>query len=523
MTLHLPPGAPRGTSVRLDDVDLGAAGVDIPLPTEVGHHEIVVQSPGHEPARTEVDLVEGQSYEILCTSATSRPRRRPRPCSRPRRPPRPAASGPMRVASYATMGLGVVGARRGHLLRGQGDRRQEPAGLHGQRLHRRRRHGPQRRDHRRQRLDGAVHRRRCGRRGRRCSGGCLAPRRRRPPHGTGLPPPVRARSGWPRASPSGEGEARAGPHSTSPSRRASSRSLSLTTWKRLRRRAASRASPSSSSGASPSERTLASSFHERSRSTRKHEQRPVLLLERVAELLQARPPGGPQEGGGLGPHLLHDLLEEGARAIHLAAAPAGLVTEARPRRVSRDRVRPGSRRGLPRAPRQPRPHRLGHQGEHLLGLGVAALERSEEPEDLRPVGADQRRGGAGVIALLAALFQVQLDAGARLGIHKSNSTLGRASMQRCASELGVPFRAHGYGPAAELPASPRGFPAPCHPPVAPTGRTTGGTPSRRQRSPCTARRRSAASHRRGTAGVDDEVARGQAGRWTCREPQHRVW
>jgi hypothetical protein len=112
LTLLLPGDAPAGTTIRVDDVELGAASVGLAIPMEVGAHILVVLAPGFEPARHEVDLEEAQNQQVALTVGPPVPVAPPAPVEV--QPPAPDAGPPrdrrvMRAASYAVAGVGLVG------------------------------------------------------------------------------------------------------------------------------------------------------------------------------------------------------------------------------------------------------------------------------------------------------------------------------------------------------------------------------------------------------------------------------
>jgi hypothetical protein len=130
MTLLLPGDAPAGTTIRVDDVELGTASVGLAIPMEVGAHVLVVVAPGFEPARQEVDLGEAQNQQVTLSLGRPVPAAAPVPirvqapapetASLPTRPTSDA--GPprdhrvMRAASYAVAGAGLVGIGVGSYL-----------------------------------------------------------------------------------------------------------------------------------------------------------------------------------------------------------------------------------------------------------------------------------------------------------------------------------------------------------------------------------------------------------------------
>jgi hypothetical protein len=136
MTLRLPADAPPGTTVRVDETDLGTASVGLALPAEVGPHVVLVLAPGLEPSRAEVVLAEGESREV--TLEIGRPLPPPAPAAVPA-PASPAPDSgtrthvPLRIASYAVMGLALVGAGVGSYFGVKAIDGKEPPGCTGNR------------------------------------------------------------------------------------------------------------------------------------------------------------------------------------------------------------------------------------------------------------------------------------------------------------------------------------------------------------------------------------------------------
>jgi len=127
LIVHLLAGAPRDTSVRRDDVDLGASNFDSPMPVDPGRHGIVATARNHNPRTFSVDLKEGEQKTVEVgpgaetEASSSGP---PIPTMSPTAPAPGAADGqppPASVESRATSqsalqpiglvtaGLGVVG------------------------------------------------------------------------------------------------------------------------------------------------------------------------------------------------------------------------------------------------------------------------------------------------------------------------------------------------------------------------------------------------------------------------------
>ncbi|MFO0572351.1 MAG: hypothetical protein U0263_42415 [Polyangiaceae bacterium] len=65
LTVSLAPGAPAGTRVLRDGIELGAAALDTALPVDPGKHSIVVQAPGRAPSETSVESSEGRAERVV--------------------------------------------------------------------------------------------------------------------------------------------------------------------------------------------------------------------------------------------------------------------------------------------------------------------------------------------------------------------------------------------------------------------------------------------------------------------------
>jgi hypothetical protein len=106
MTLRLPAGVPARTTVRVDDVDLGAASVGFPLPAEIGRHTLRVDAPEHAPVETVIELAEGEQRDVDLTVGPPTPT--PALALAPAR-----GTSPLRIASYVALGLGAAAAGTG--------------------------------------------------------------------------------------------------------------------------------------------------------------------------------------------------------------------------------------------------------------------------------------------------------------------------------------------------------------------------------------------------------------------------
>lgn len=65
LRIRLGDGAPSGTRVERDGVELGGASLDTPLPVDPGAHRVVVRAPGHADAEFRVTLSSGESRELV--------------------------------------------------------------------------------------------------------------------------------------------------------------------------------------------------------------------------------------------------------------------------------------------------------------------------------------------------------------------------------------------------------------------------------------------------------------------------
>jgi hypothetical protein len=61
LSLKLAPGAPEGTRVLRDGVELKSASLESALPVDPGKHVISVQAPGHAPSESTITIAEGEN------------------------------------------------------------------------------------------------------------------------------------------------------------------------------------------------------------------------------------------------------------------------------------------------------------------------------------------------------------------------------------------------------------------------------------------------------------------------------
>ncbi|MES1175202.1 MAG: carboxypeptidase-like regulatory domain-containing protein [Myxococcales bacterium] len=65
LTLQLAPGAPKDSTVRDGQVELGSAAFGIALPLEPGAHELIVSAPGYEARSFPITLSVGQAQTLV--------------------------------------------------------------------------------------------------------------------------------------------------------------------------------------------------------------------------------------------------------------------------------------------------------------------------------------------------------------------------------------------------------------------------------------------------------------------------
>jgi hypothetical protein len=74
LTLRLARGAPSGTKLRLGSTVLGLASLGLPLPVDPGRHTLIVEAPGYEDRRFDVELREGDKRELVLSPGAARSR-----------------------------------------------------------------------------------------------------------------------------------------------------------------------------------------------------------------------------------------------------------------------------------------------------------------------------------------------------------------------------------------------------------------------------------------------------------------
>ncbi len=111
LTLTLASGAPKDSTVREGQVDLGSGTFGVALPVDPGAHELVVSAPGFQPRTFQISLKEGEARTL--SVGPGAPLAAATVATRPvtGKPPAPAEPAPRAHASERTLGftLGGVG------------------------------------------------------------------------------------------------------------------------------------------------------------------------------------------------------------------------------------------------------------------------------------------------------------------------------------------------------------------------------------------------------------------------------
>lgn len=110
LIVHLTAGTPEAQVTR-DDVVLGAASLDLPLPVDPGVHRLVVRAPGRAPGPREVTLREGETLTVSLEAGpveSAPPPAPPLPSGLPHlpegKPQHPASA--QRTAGLVALGVG---------------------------------------------------------------------------------------------------------------------------------------------------------------------------------------------------------------------------------------------------------------------------------------------------------------------------------------------------------------------------------------------------------------------------------
>jgi hypothetical protein len=118
VTLRIAPGAPPGTFVRKDSVDVGPSALGVALPVEVGKHLIVGLARLHDTRSYEIDVKEGDNLDLvvepggMLPDLPVAPEDLPPP-DKPLPPPPPLPPGPLRTYAYVAGALGLAGLGMG--------------------------------------------------------------------------------------------------------------------------------------------------------------------------------------------------------------------------------------------------------------------------------------------------------------------------------------------------------------------------------------------------------------------------
>jgi hypothetical protein len=120
--IELAPGAPPGTRVSRDSVDLGAASLGVGLPVDPGRHLVIATAPGRLERRYDVEVAEGKTEKLVVEPGEERAPEPPPSTAKPAptRAPAPtppadrtASSGGTRTLGFVVAGAGALGILTG--------------------------------------------------------------------------------------------------------------------------------------------------------------------------------------------------------------------------------------------------------------------------------------------------------------------------------------------------------------------------------------------------------------------------
>ncbi len=106
LVIVLAAGAPPGTRVVRDNVELGPASLEVALPVDPGDHVIAVDAPGHAAKVVSVTLVEGKTERVVVEPGAIEAA--PVSTSPIGEAPPPRGLGPLRTAGLVVAGAGVA-------------------------------------------------------------------------------------------------------------------------------------------------------------------------------------------------------------------------------------------------------------------------------------------------------------------------------------------------------------------------------------------------------------------------------
>jgi hypothetical protein len=113
LAITLAPGAPEGTRVTRDGVELGGGSLGSALPLDPGEHVVVVTAPDRSERRFTVTVTEGLPESLRVEPGAPAAKTAPAPASTATRPEAPPPGGggmsTMQVAGIVVGGAGVVG------------------------------------------------------------------------------------------------------------------------------------------------------------------------------------------------------------------------------------------------------------------------------------------------------------------------------------------------------------------------------------------------------------------------------
>lgn len=119
LTVRLPPGAPAGTVVKRDGVVVGGPSLGVALPIDPGHHQIVVEAPGHAPGATQVDIAVADKKNVVAAlGAVTSDQSGAAPVTGSPTPTKDSGLGAQRIAGITMGSVGIAGLLVGAIAGG---------------------------------------------------------------------------------------------------------------------------------------------------------------------------------------------------------------------------------------------------------------------------------------------------------------------------------------------------------------------------------------------------------------------
>jgi hypothetical protein len=108
LTIKLASGAPAGSKVLRDGIEMGQASLGSALPLDPGLHTLVVTAPGRKEMRVEVTLGEGQSEQVTLVAGEPGAGTTTVPANKPGPESKPSGGGSSPTEGYVLLGVGAA-------------------------------------------------------------------------------------------------------------------------------------------------------------------------------------------------------------------------------------------------------------------------------------------------------------------------------------------------------------------------------------------------------------------------------